>query len=384
MQTTELPVQHLPLLPSELDQALEAWRTRFPDMGVLALLPEGEKENLPVLQEACRRLHVPMHGAIFPALLVDNAFIRQGVLLFRQDEALPGFLIHDINNGPEPAEERIAQAILPALQDAPAGDKPTLHMIFDAMVPNIGSILEGLYLRLSDRVGYAGVNAGSETFQPMPCLFDTEQVIGNGVLCQLLPGNKGTVLAHGFSTPRHVMNATATEGNRIVSIDWRPAFDVYREIMQREYGIELTTENFYEYAVHFPFGIPRANQDVVIRIPVALNEDGSLFCVGEVPENAMLVLLKAPGADDRQCIRQMADGLEKTKSNLDEPLLQTFYCAGRRMHLGDDAEQELADLKDKTHARRLAGALSLGEIGSTGNNDYPMFHNATLVCTAWD
>jgi len=35
--------------------------------------------------------------------------------------------------------------------------------------------------------------------------------------------------------------------------------------------------------LHFPFGIIRANHEVLVRIPVALEEDGSLFCVGEVP-----------------------------------------------------------------------------------------------------
>ena len=64
--------------------------------------------------------------------------------------------------------------------------KPSLFLIFDAMVPNIASVVDGIYLALANRVEYAGVNAGSETFQPMPCLFDGERVVGNGLLglCQ--------------------------------------------------------------------------------------------------------------------------------------------------------------------------------------------------------
>jgi len=31
----------------------------------------------------------------------------------------------------------------------------------------------------------------------------------------------------------------------------------------------------------------------------------------------------------------------------------------------------------------MAGALSLGEIGSTQAWGYPTFHNAALVCTPW-
>lgn len=59
-----------------------------------------------------------------------------------------------------------------------------------------------------------------------------------------------------------------------------------------------------------------------------------------------------------------------------------FYCAGRRMHLGEAAEQELASLAQQT-GERIVGALSLGEIGSLEQGAYPHFHNGTLVCVNW-
>ncbi len=254
-------------------------------------------------------------------------------------------------------------------------------MLFDSMVPNIASILDGLYLELANRVEYAGVNAGSETFQPMPCLFDANEVVGDGVLGLLLSGEFAPVLEHGFVQPDRAMTATSTQGNRIAMIDWRPAFDVYREIIRSEYGIDLNRENFYQYGVHFPFGILRASGDVVVRIPVALSEDGSLYCVGEVPENTMLVLLKAPAAGVHGCIERLGWRLRQEAGMLPGDHLLTFYCAGRRMHLGEAAEGELAELLAATGASGLGGALSLGEIGSTTRQGYPMFHNATLVCT---
>lgn len=377
-------IRHLPLDEDTLSACLEAWRSDHPQCAVLALLPEQEKERLPVLQSGCHDRGIPLSGAIFPALLVNGDFEQSGVLLLRLDTPPPAFLIPALNGGTATPEDRIADVLLPALERMDrAGGKPTLYMIFDSLLPNIASMVEGLYLRLADRVRYAGVNAGSETFQPMPCLFDGERVIDAGVLCLLMPADSVTVLEHGFVAPAHVMNATATEKNRIISIDWRPAFDVYQEIIKREYGIDLTRDNFYNYAVHFPFGIPRANEDVVVRIPVALTDDGSLYCVGEVPENTMLVLLRAPGAGEGHCISRLAGSLQSNNGTLSGHSILAFYCAGRRMHLGDDSRQELEDLKRSTGAGLIAGALSLGEIGSTGAWDYPMFHNAALVCTPW-
>jgi hypothetical protein len=290
-----------------------------------------------------------------------------------------------LSRGETPAAARIVAAVEALLEAAgPSAGTPTLYMLFDGMVPNIASLLEGLYLELADRVAYAGVNAGSETFQPMPCLFDSERLVADGVLCLLLPGEGVTVLEHGYPTPERIMSATGTEGNRILSIDWRPAFDVYQEIIKSEYGIDLTHENFYQYGVHFPFGILRATGEVLVRIPVALTEDGSLFCVGEVPENAMLVLLRAPDADAGHCICRLAGRLAAANGPLGGRSLLTFYCAGRRLHLQGRALDELDELLRSARPAALAGALSLGEIGSTQVWGYPLFHNATLVCTPWD
>ena len=376
-------MQYVTLDTAAITEVLDDWRRDWPEMGLLALLPEAEREQLHLLQAACRERAIPQAGAIFPALVTAHGFTQRGVWLIRFVRRVPTRLNDALDIAPEAAAARIGDDIA-ALLDGEAGSvEPTLYMIFDGMLPKIASTLEALFLRLADRVAYAGVNAGSETFQPMPCLFDTERCIGNGALCLILPPHMHTLLEHGFTQPERTISATATDGNRIAMIDWRPAFDVYQELIRTQYGIELTRENFYQHAVHFPFGILRAADELVVRIPVALTDDGSLYCVGEVPENAMLVLLRAPEADAGGCIERLAAQLDQENGTIAGQPLLTFYCAGRRMHLGNAADRELAALSAVTRASTLGGALSLGEIGSTRQTGYPMFHNATLVCTPW-
>lgn len=377
-------MRYIELEAGRAGQVLDAWRAEMPLAGVLALLAEADKDKLPLLQAACRDRGIELAGAIFPALVVDQQFVGTGAWLLPFPVMPPVFLLPELNAGEQPALARMVAAVRAGLQELPADSaKPTLFLLFDGMLPNVASLLDDLYLDIANRVDYAGVNAGSETFQPMPCLFDAEQVIGNGVLGLLLSGNAGAVLEHGFSSPERAMSATSTAGNRIAMIDWRPAFAVYQEIIKANYGIELSRANFYQYAVHFPFGILCANGEVVVRIPVAVAEDDSLFCVGEVPENAMLVLLKAPSAGENGCIRRLAGKLHAANGDVKDAPLLTFYCAGRRMHLGEAAASELAELYADSGAATMAGALSLGEIGSTVRRGYPLFHNATLVSMPW-
>jgi hypothetical protein len=368
---------------SSVEETLGRWRADFPEMGILALVPESEKNAVAELQRACDRAGVPLVGAVFPALLHDGAFCSQGAWLLRFDRMPYAALHPDLprDEGLQVALDGVVAGLMPHLD---GDDDVTLFMLFDSMVPNIGTILDELYLRLANRVHYMGANAGSETFQPMPCLFDNERIVQNGVLAMLLEPHRGAILEHGYEVPEQMITATSTEGNRIMQIDWRPAFEVYQELAREQYGVEIDRENFYVNAVHFPFGIVRANGITVVRIPVALQEDGSLFCVGEVPANAVLALLRAPAVDTGHTLDTLLDGLAELNGGVAGRDLLLFDCAGRRLHLGiEKASDELRLLAERSRARTLCGALSLGEIGSTTQWGYPLFHNATLVASLW-
>jgi hypothetical protein len=65
----------------------------------------------------------------------------------------------------------------------------------------------------------------------------------------------------------------------------------------------------------------------------------------------------------------------------DDLAVLAFYCAGRRHHLGPDAEREVGSLAVAL-GRDVAGAVSLGEIGGLRDLPYPHFHNGALVCAA--
>ncbi|MDD5058282.1 MAG: FIST N-terminal domain-containing protein [Sideroxydans sp.] len=369
---------------ASLDAALADWKNSCPKLGICALLPEAMKDSVGVLQAVCARRGVPLVGGIFPALVQDGNFLTEGVWLLGFAE-MPYFALYDNLPGggveAEQAAEKIAADVRGQIDHIP---DLTLFLLFDAMVPNISTLLDYLYLQLANRVHYAGANAGSETFQPMPCLFDGGRVVSNGLLVMLLTHHKGAILEHGYHAPQRTLFATSTEGNRISQIDWRPAFEVYQEMVNEQYGVKITKENFYEHAVHFPFGIVRANHHVVVRIPVMLADDGSLFCVGEVPPNAVLTLLERPSVDTSETLRVLVEGLTALNGNPAGTELLLFYCAGRRMHLGIElASTELGEFANRTQAAQIGGALSLGEIGGSTLHGYPLFHNATLVAARW-
>lgn len=362
----------------EIQKSFSHWNKQHPHGGVLAFIAEKNIDAVDDLRIEANKVNCTLIGAVFPELIVEGEFIKQGILLFYFKE-MPSHCIVPLSNNISESDKETS-TITAALDMDNDNDEQSLFMIFDSMIPNIASFIDALYLKIGDVVNYMGVNAGSETFQPINCLFDNDKFIDEAVLVMLIKHHHGAILEHGYTSPALSISATSTTGNRISSIDWQPAFDVYKDLAHKHYGIEINKDNFYENAVHFPIGIMRMDGEMLVRIPVALDDDGSLYCVGEVPENSVLTLLKAVSSDSSKTI----DTLVSNVKSLPEDTILTFYCAGRRMHLGDAAVKELTLLKNALSHKNIIGAVSLGEIGGSKQGGYPLFHNATLVCIPWE
>lgn len=359
-----------------LPTLLGSWRRSHPRLGVLALLPEALAHAVPALQAHCRTAGVTLLGAVFPALLDPNGPATDRVLLIRLDSLPPHFLVEGLDTDVQTAAQRITEAAGSVLTDAVAA-RQTVFWVFDGILPHIASLLMAITSPLHEQLHCLGVNAGSERFVSTPCLFDGLRFVANGALALVLPDLERHAVAHSYPTSQTLMRATSTTGNRIDRIDGRPALEAYKAVIRTEYGVDLTPDNFYDLAVHHPFGVVTA-LDVLVRIPVALTNDGAMACVGEVPPGSVLRLLRAPALSDSTCVLD----LTKRLGSPCETLL-TFYCAGRRMHFGVDGTiAELVNLQWSTGARRLVGALTLGEIDSmvTQGLLFPQFHNASLVC----
>jgi hypothetical protein len=375
----DLGWRHLDVVtPAVLEPVLEAWRTSHPRCAVLALLPEAAAADVATLQEACRAAGVPLVGGLFPRLIHQGGFVNRGAWLLRFDEAPPHGLVDGLDDGAAVASGRLAAVIEPSLGKH---ERPgTLFLLCDATTPDLGGVLDGLAGQLGPAVRHLGVLAGSESFRPMPCLFDERRLVGAAALWLLLPARQRALLVHDYAAPEGVGVATSASGNRVITVDDRPAFEFYRDTLLEQHGVALTRENFYRHAVEFPLAIELQSGELLVRMPVALEDDGSIRCGGPIPERAVLVVCQAPQPRFGEAGRALAARLGE--AGVASPML-LFYCAGRRLRLGSESETDLRAILGITGAT-AAGAITLGEIGSADSGSYPLLHNGALVCTGWE
>lgn len=345
------------------------------------MVAEKSIDRVALIQQEAEAKEVTVVGAVFPEIIVDGDFKKEGCYITEAD-GMSGYFMAD---GFDLTDDKdLETKTLDFAEDIkkyiPEKDSHgSLMLIFDAMLLRVGTILDNFYLKLGNSLCYMGVNAGSETFTPMKCVFDNKRFLENAVLAIYFRHDGSVILEHGYKPHEESISATSTNLNCVTSIDWRPAFEVYSEMAKRDYNVEITKENFYETAVHYPLGIVRADDTILVRIPVALTDEGHLYCVGEVPENSLLTLLKTT----EESLNESVELIAKAYNEKGWQKKFTFYCAGRRLHVGiEQATKELKKLGADTNSS-VNGALSLGEISSYKSMDYPLFHNGAIVCVNW-
>jgi hypothetical protein len=240
--------------------------------------------------------------------------------------------------------------------------------------------LRAIYSQLGNRVTYWGGGAGSLSLRPKPCLFTRQGVQQGAAIIALSSLASRLGVRHGWRELRGPFVATRTSGNVILDLNWRNAFEVYRATVEADAGLAVTRESFFRVASGYPFGIRKDGHEPLVRDPVAVTEAGHLVCVGDVPENAALSILKGePGhlvSAAGQAAREAAG--EGPPGTIAHCLLAD--CVSRAMFLGDRFPEELHAIEDalSAGAARPVGMLTLGEISSHGEG-YLEFLNKTSV-----
>jgi hypothetical protein len=365
--------------PQAVARAAEAAAGGSEDM-VAVMVAEGGAPDLPAMVEALRATKVSFFGGLFPSL-IDGASKRDaGALLFTLPKLTEPMLVRGLDT----ARFAVPDA-LPFVQWH-RGSKPTALLLVDGLSPNISHFLRAIYHQLGNRVSYWGGGAGSLTMQPRPCVFTREGVHQGAAIIALssLPSRLG--VRHGWRELKGPFVATRSDRNAIIQLNWRNAFDVYRGTVEADAGVTITPENFFRVASGYPFGIRKEGQEVLVRDPVAVGAGGSLICVGDVPENAALSILKGEArllvsAAGQAAREALLDGEVQPARPVRHCLLAD--CVSRSLFLGDNFSEELDEIVDGLGGGAAGchpvGMLTLGEISSHGEGYLEFFNKTSVV-----
>ena len=266
----------------------------------------------------------------------------------------------------------------------PAGIDNALTLLMpDGTTNTVGLLVDTVFERLGSRTKYAGGGSGDnlrflKTYQYLDAEVFQDTVVG-----ALIKSAKpiGVSLLHGWNPISPPMIVTKSEGNVLRELHWQNAFEVYSSVA-KEYENEKFDDNgFAAFAMSHPLGIPQAKEggEHVIRDPIKKGDDGSITCVGEVPENSVVRILYGNQESLLLAVREAAFDAKKQIGVNEIAGVLVFSCISRCILLKDAFIDEVLAIRGIVGDDvPIFGCMTFGEIGSIRGGP-PEFHNKSVV-----
>lgn len=344
--------------------------------GILILSCDNNQITPELIDPILKKSALPIIGGIFPSIIFENHVLEKGSIVIGLHQLMEVHIIDRLSDDQVEYEDLLDEKI-PDL-----GDGKTMLVFVDGFAKRISSFVESLFTIFGLDINYIGGGAGSLSMQMKPCLFTNHGLVQDSAVIGLLQSSSGIGVSHGWTILNGPYRVTESEYNTIKTLDWQPAFDVYHQVVSDHVKKEFTAENFFEISKAYPFGISRMNNEQIVRDPVAVNDDKSLVCVGEVPEGSFVSILNG----DSDSLIQAAGtavklGVESFPEDQEKGALFLIDCISRVLFLEDQFKQELE--ASRYNQLPLFGACTLGEIANSGN-EFLEFYNKTNVIAVFE
>lgn len=358
----------------KIELVVEAIKSNRTDPNQTQLILVGEESDLDVheLIDQFNQHDIPFFGGIFPGIIYGNRNVKHGLIALNLREAAEIFLIQDIQS---------PKIDFPTWKEQ-NDTKRSAFTLVDGLSAGIAGFLKQVYREYGNQVNFIGGGAGSLTLVQKPCLFTRDGIFQDAAILCFTEKKMRLGVRHGWTKLVGPFVATKTSKNLLYELNWQNAFEVYQDTIASDSGKQINADNFFEIAKGYPFGIFRDHSEDIVRDPISVGSEGELICVGEIPENTVLYILKG---EKESLIDSAEQAIKDCKpQNLDQVDFPFIVdCISRTLFLEEDFPRELnaiqSHLETKDHKNPLRGILSLGEISSTGSGLLEFYNKTTVV-----
>jgi len=358
--------------PKFLEQQLLAFTQDESVKGIMLLTCDDNNYNKEEIDPVVRKISKPLFGGVFPGLIYNNMRCDSGFIIAGLDTEPDIHTILNISQTNTNLDEEMI-----ALEDRYSETK-TMFIFLDGLASRINAFVESLFTVFGLEANYIGGGAGSLSLNQAPCIITNQGVFQDAAIIVGLSLDSGIGVSHGWETVSGPYRVTSAEKTAIKELDLKPAFEVYREVVENHSDAALTTTNFFDVAKAYPFGINKVDAEKVIRDPLFIGEGNSMICVGEVETGSFVDILTGDSNSLIGAARQAAETAIDNKAEAPQSFSFIADCISRVLFLKDDYKKELDVILSSMPAIPIFGVLSIGEIANNGK-DYLEFYNKTCV-----
>ena len=375
---------------------------------------DGREQGREAAAQARQRLEVePLFGIVFATSKLDLAALSAGVAEVLGDVPVIGcstageFVTDRVSaggtavalvasdeigvavaaaEGVRANTPRAVRALVSAFKapktSAPAGaSHTTILLLCDGMAGNGEGLVDALAMEAGAKVAITGGAAGDDAE-----FLETEVFLGDRVYKDAVVGLQltsvkplGVGVHHGWCAASRPGTVTAAEGGRLISIDGEPAIEFYRHYAAK-IGFELTAENQNQFVFTHELGIVLMNDELKVRAPLSVNDDGSINCATEVPVGQTVRVVEGDHDAIVAAARLAAEQAVESLGSADAAGAIVFDCVARKLVLGEGFSREVRAFEEVVQAP-VIGFNTYGEIARV-RGQLSGFHNTTAVVVA--
>ena len=254
----------------------------------------------------------------------------------------------------------------------------TAIVMSDALAGYTDDFIEELMLKTDGKYQLVGGGAGDDAkFQETEVFFGRKSYKDAAVALEIMSNEPiGIGVQHGWEVASRAMRVTEADGSRLISVDSMPAAEAFQEFAEQTHQ-NFDQTNPIPFFLHNVIGL-HTSSGYKLRVPLAINPDGSVSCASNVPEGSTIHIMRTSSASAANAATQAAEAA-LAQLNGNEPRVAIFFdCVATRLRLGIDFSDELTSVATALKGAEFVGCNTYGQIARV-DGQFSGFHNCTAV-----
>lgn len=290
-----------------------------------------------------------------------------------------------VSKGPHDAGKSVADEVKRQAGDA----LKTFIMLPDVLNGNGAETVRGVLESLGEHFPVVGGASGDDfqfkkTYQYLNDKVHTDSVVGLGLTGDF---KIGIGVKHGWIPVGAPMKVTKSEGGVLHEVNGMPAIKIYEDYFGVEEASVLKTETLAKLAITYPLGLKvEGNDEMLIRDPLTVDQNGSITCAAEIPEGSEVRLMIGSIEEAVKVSKIAAKGALEQLEGATPKAIIVFNCIARSKLFGQRSGEEISAIQEVLGREvPLIGFYTYGEQAPMNgevkniNQCNSAFHNETVV-----
>ncbi len=272
-----------------------------------------------------------------------------------------------------------AQQIVSTFQGV---EEPTLHraalVMTDALAGHAPELIQELMVATKTQYQLFGGGAGDNARFTRTVVFNGTEVLTDAAVALEIvsPNPIGVGVGHGWEPAADTMRVTEAYGLELVGLNGLPAVEAF-EAHAEETGQAFDPKSPLPFFLHNILGI-ETSAGYQLRMPLAVNEDGSLHLAGEIAVGSRVRIMRTT-LEASLVATEQATAAALSKLDGRKPGVALFFdCAATKIRIGDQYTRELEAVRSQLLDLPMVGCVTHGQIARAAGQ-YDAFHNCTAV-----